>query len=214
MNFSFVLLFTLLSFNTRSNAFVMPQPPQESLIPIGATIDKKRRWKALVSGAMMGWALATQIATASSSTQTLVFEQDLFPAEKLPTITLTQGAYVPESSYEMTDMSLPSYSIKKDSRFDSGASSGDETPLAKTSNLKSPEARAREEAKFKADAENQAAKNKEKAEKEEAKIREYVETQQARAKAKAKQEAIKAKIDAERKAAKEEQARARLEREG
>ena len=76
MKFStFISLTLLLSSVGKNIAFVMPQPPMESLIRLEATKNHKRRWKAIVSGGMMGWALATQLASATPITQGPAIEQ-------------------------------------------------------------------------------------------------------------------------------------------
>merc|ERR1711935_591765 len=67
---------------------------------------------------LMGWILATKIATASVTPQEIVHHIEYFSTqEDYPTIVLSQGAYTPEKSFESLDMGLPSYTIKSDDRF-------------------------------------------------------------------------------------------------
>lgn len=194
-----VYLLTLVSFSDTSTAFIVsPQhkSTSSSIVTLEATRSKRRLWKPIVSGGIMGWALATKIATASITSPDLVHHIEYFSTqEDYPTIVLAQGAYQPESSFESPDMGMPSYRIKADERFDKKLRPIEEveTPTNKKGAKKD--------------------KAREKIEKEQADMKKFVERQQALAEKKAAQERQKEKIAAERAAAKEAKEAERLARE-
>jgi len=207
-----VTFLCLLCIPKNASGFAVSQicdsPPTASITRLEAKGTKGRLWKPALSGAMMGWVLATKIATASSTPQDLVLPLEYLPLrEAFPTTILAGGAYTPEGGYDSLNMELPSYSVKKDVRFDAG-SAADEDIAA---NAKGSQKQARGQQKSLADVEKNRAKDK--AAKEEASMKEYAIKQQARSREKAEKGKIRAKIEAERNEAKEAQALERAERE-
>jgi len=203
-------LLTLVSIFGTSTAFTIPPQRQSistiSIFTLEASRDKKRLWKPIVSGGLMGWILATKIATASVTPQEIVHHIEYFSTqEDYPTIVLSQGAYTPEKSFESLDMGLPSYTIKSDDRFATKLVGVDEPTEA-------PRARG-----GKAGAANTVVSSKEKAlekrAKEEAEMRKFVARKQELAEKKAESERIQAKIAQERAAEKEAKAAERAARE-
>jgi len=199
MKYFSAYLVTLVSISGTSTAFTIP--PQHhststiSIFTLDATRNKRSLWKPVVSGGLMGWVLATKIATASVNPQELVHHIEYSPVrEDYPTIVLAQGAYQPESSFESLDMGLPSYTIKTDERFDRSRVMDDEPEQA-------PKARGNKAAPKKTVSSND--KFKEKQAKEQADVKKYVARQQELADKKAEKERIQGKIEAERAAAKE-----------
>lgn len=182
--------------------------PTVSLTRLEAKGTKGRLWKPALSGAMMGWAVATKIATASSTPQDLVLPLEYQPLrEGFPTTILAGGAYTPEGGYDSLNMELPSYSVKKDLRFDEGSTVDEDIPAKARGSQK----QTRGQQKSLADVEKNKARNK--AAKEEESMREYAVKQQARSREKAEKDKIKAKIEAERNEAKEARAIERADRE-
>jgi len=211
MKLSTVLSFALTCTASQSSAFVFPHQCQSSsttsITRLEATSSKTRLWKPALSGGMMGWVLATKIATASSNPQDMTPPTEYIPLqEAYPTTIIAEGAYTPEAGYESLNMDMPNYSIKREAKFKSDGTGQEEVVDDKKSTAQS-------KAKTKSLAEIEKNKAKVKAEKEEANIRQYVETQQKRSKEKADKERIKAKIDEERLAAKEAQIADRAARE-
>mmetsp|Transcript_25023 Transcript_25023/g.29483 ORF Transcript_25023/g.29483 Transcript_25023/m.29483 type:complete len:216 (-) Transcript_25023:350-997(-) len=210
MKISPVHYLTITCIAGKSAAFVVPQQghstPATSIIRLDATGTKSRWWKPALSGGMMGWVLATKIATASSIPQDIILPIE-YPQlqEAFPTTIIAEGAYQPESGYESLNMDMPSYSIKKSTKFEGEGAGNEEIPEKRSA--------AQVKAKTKSLADVEKSKAKVKAAKEEANIKEYVEKQQSRSKEKAEKERIKAKIDAERLDAKEKQIADRAARE-
>jgi len=206
------VILCLLCIPENASGFAVSQicdpPSSASITRLEAKGTKGRLWKPALSGAMMGWAVATKIATASSTPQDLALPLEYLPLrEGFPTTILAGGAYTPEGGYDSLTMELPSYSVKKDIRFDSGSTADEDIP-AKS---KGSQNQARGQQKSLADVEKNKAKDK--AAKEEKNMREYAIKQQARSREKVEKDKIKAKIEAERNEAKEAQAIERAERE-
>jgi len=211
MKISAIHYLTITCISGKSAAFVLPQQwqstPATSIIRLDAKGTKSRWLKPALSGGMMGWVLATKIATASSTPQDMILPIE-YPRlqEAFPTTIIAEGAYTPEAGYESLNMDMPTYSIKKSAVFQSEADATAEIPDEKKST-------AQVKAKTKSLADVEKTKAKVKAAKEEADIKAYVEKQQSRSKEKADKERIKAKIDAERLDAKEKQIADRAARE-
>eukprot|EP00545_Synedropsis_sp_CCMP1620_P010526 CAMPEP_0119010684 /NCGR_PEP_ID=MMETSP1176-20130426/5171_1 /TAXON_ID=265551 /ORGANISM="Synedropsis recta cf, Strain CCMP1620" /LENGTH=192 /DNA_ID=CAMNT_0006963391 /DNA_START=58 /DNA_END=636 /DNA_ORIENTATION=- len=182
MKLSICLSLALLS---ATSAFVVqPQQPQHQarFSPLEAT--KNGRWGPMVSGAVVGWALATSIATAAvmpeTSIQPVIFSTQ---TSDYPTTLLSLGAYQPESGYDSLDFSMPTYKIEE-------ISAAKEEPLVDSADPVKNEAR---DARVQANAKSGA-------EKEQAKAKAFAAKQQTKANAKAESEAIKARVAAGRQA--------------
>lgn len=212
MKYPVVIALALSHSCRKSLSFTIPPQCQTPHTPydtrLGAVGSKGRSWKPAVSGAIMGWALATKIATAASAPQDMAIQTDYPcpPLQGFSTTILAEGAYTPEQGYDVTNLAMPSYTVKKDTRFNSAGTEAIDTPA------KAYSSKGKVIAKQKSQ-DDEIIKAKEKASKEEAKIKEYVEKQQVRAKEKADKERIKAKIEAERNVAKETRSSERASRE-
>eukprot|EP00548_Thalassiothrix_antarctica_P016031 CAMPEP_0194177460 /NCGR_PEP_ID=MMETSP0154-20130528/11183_1 /TAXON_ID=1049557 /ORGANISM="Thalassiothrix antarctica, Strain L6-D1" /LENGTH=195 /DNA_ID=CAMNT_0038892009 /DNA_START=69 /DNA_END=659 /DNA_ORIENTATION=+ len=111
------------SFIHAASAFVGPlnlnlhatnRPHARSAVaPLEASIQNKG-WAA-VSGTILAWTLATQIAAASVASTALpdISMDSASMQHNYPTIMLSKGAYQPESGYESLDMTLPSYKMQE-----------------------------------------------------------------------------------------------------
>jgi hypothetical protein len=106
-----------------ANAFVGPQHlhlqstnrpnARVAVAPLEASVQRGG-WAA-VSGTILGWTLATQIATASvigtplpdSGVDSINIQQNY------PTTMLSLGAYQPEAGYSSLDMSMPTYKVEE-----------------------------------------------------------------------------------------------------
>jgi len=211
MKYPIVVALTLLYTCRESLTFTIPHQCQTPTTPsatrLEATDSKGRGWKPAVSGAIMGWILATKIATADTTPLDMAFSTDHPQLQEFSTTLLAQGAYVPEGGYEDLSMAMPSYSVKKDARFNGVGTEEIDTPVT------SYESKGKTAAKQKSLADIEKAKNLDKAAKEEAKIKAYVEKQGVRSKENAEKQRIKAKIEAERSGEKEARSAERAARE-
>jgi len=212
---------------TRTDAAAHPSP------------SSKRKWGPLVTGAVAGWCLATQMASASMSsvalppvvvsesisitgsspspsrtmlTTTLCEQQQLVSSSSLTsTITtsttlLAGGAYIPDSSFESTDLSMPGYTQDTTGMSLSAAGenlSGGSSSSTRTTKIKNKELTEADLIKEKEVAASKEVKARADAAKEQAKAKAYYEVQKVKAAKKLDQEAIKEQVAADRLAAKE-----------
>jgi len=158
-----------------------------ALAPLEASREHQRQthWGAAVSGAIVGWTLATQIATASV-VGTPMLDQTVDMGSRsvnYPTTMLSLGAYQPEEGYASLDLSMPKYKVE-------------EISAPKEETLADP---VKEEERL----EKKKAMVQGKAEKEQEQAKKGYEKQMATMKKKAEKEAVKAEVAAGRQAAKE-----------
>jgi len=179
----------LLSVSTIS-AFVSPLTttrivPRTTLLE-ATNKNEKGRWGSTVTGVVLGWTLATRIASASIAPQApAIIQSDSFLGGS-PTTLIAAGAYVPENGYDSLDMSMPSYTVEERAppKPDNNGIASDSSTAADPTKKNSSKA--------------QVA-----AESEEAQAKAYFKKQEAKAAKAAEKAAIKAKVDAGRAAAQE-----------
>ena len=163
--------------------------PHATLAPLEASKQYQTRWGAVVSGAVVGWTLATQIATASVVGTPMLDQEAVDTMGRsvvnYPTTMLSLGAYQPEEGYASTDSSMPKYKVEE-------ISEPKDEPYADDPST--------EEA---ARSEKQKTPKQVKAEKEQEQAKKGYEKQMATMKKKAEKEAVKAEVAAGRQAAKE-----------
>ena len=165
--------------------------PHATLAPLEASKQHQRQthWGAAVSGAIVGWTLATQIATASVVGTPMLDQEAVDTMGRsvvnYPTTMLSLGAYQPEEGYASTDSSMPKYKVEE-------ISEPKDEPYADDPST--------EEA---ARSEKQKTPKQVKAEKEQEQAKKGYEKQMATMKKKAEKEAVKAEVAAGRQAAKE-----------
>lgn len=174
----FFTAFTVALTSASASAFVGPQHQRNNRIAPLEASSKNQGW-ALVTGAVFGLTLATQVATASVTTNTL---QDT-NTNNYPTTMISLGAYQPEEGYAKLDMSFPTYKVE-------------DISSPKEVQLEDPVKEAARVAKQQATADKAA-------EKEQANAKAYFEKQKATTAKKAEKEAIQAQVAAGRQAAKE-----------
>ena len=159
--------------------------PHATMAPLEASREHKTHWGAVVSGAIVGWTLATQIATASV-VGTPMLDQTVDMGSRsvnYPTTMLSLGAYQPEEGYASLDLSMPKYKVE-------------EISAPKEETLADP---VKEEERL----EKKKAMVQGKAEKEQEQAKKGYEKQMAIIKKKAEKEAVMAEVAAGRQAAKE-----------
>lgn len=205
---------------TRTDAAAHPSP------------SSKRKWGPLVTGAVAGWCLATQMASASMSSVALppvvvsesiritgsspspsrtmlttpLCEQQLTSTITTSTTLLAGGAYIPDSSFESTDLSMPGYTQDTTGMSLSAAGenlSGGSSSSTRTTKIKNKVLTEADLIKEKEVAASKEAKARADAAKEQAKAKAYYEVQKVKAAKKLDQEAIKEQVAADRLAAKE-----------
>ena len=161
--------------------------PHATLAPLEASKQYQTRWGAVVSGAVVGWTLATQIATASVVGTPMLDQEAVDTMGRsvvnYPTTMLSLGAYQPEEGYASTDSSMPKYKVE-------------EISAPKEETLSDP---VKEEERL----EKKKAIEQVKAEKEQEQAKKGYEKQMAIIKKKAEKEAVMAEVAAGRQAAKE-----------
>ena len=163
--------------------------PHATLAPLEASKQHQRQthWGAAVSGAIVGWTLATQIATASVVGTPMLDQEAVDTMGRsvvnYPTTMLSLGAYQPEEGYASTDSSMPKYKVE-------------EISAPKEETLSDP---VKEEERL----EKKKAIEQVKAEKEQEQAKKGYEKQMAIIKKKAEKEAVMAEVAAGRQAAKE-----------
>jgi len=97
-----------------TNAFVVQkQATTPRVAPLEAKSNKD---VPLLTGVVLGWTLAAQVATASVTTtiQTPVSSETGLFSGGAPTTLLAGGAYQAEEGYDSLDMSLPKYTVSDD----------------------------------------------------------------------------------------------------
>jgi len=161
--------------------------PHAILAPLEASKQYQTRWGAVVSGAVVGWTLATQIATASVVGTPMLDQEAVDTMGRsvvnYPTTMLSLGAYQPEEGYSSLDLSMPKYKVE-------------EISAPKEETLSDP---VKEEERL----EKKKAIEQVKAEKEQEQAKKGYEKQMAIIKKKAEKEAVMAEVAAGRQAAKE-----------
>ena len=161
--------------------------PHATLAPLEASKQYQTRWGAVVSGAVVGWTLATQIATASVVGTPMLDQEAVDTMGRsvvnYPTTMLSLGAYQPEEGYSSLDLSMPKYKVE-------------EISAPKEETLSDP---VKEEERL----EKKKAIEQVKAEKEQEQAKKGYEKQMAIIKKKAEKEAVMAEVAAGRQAAKE-----------
>jgi hypothetical protein len=163
--------------------------PHATLAPLEASKQHQRQthWGAAVSGAIVGWTLATQIATASVVGTPMLDQEAVDTMGRsvvnYPTTMLSLGAYQPEEGYSSLDLSMPKYKVE-------------EISAPKEETLSDP---VKEEERL----EKKKAIEQVKAEKEQEQAKKGYEKQMAIIKKKAEKEAVMAEVAAGRQAAKE-----------
>jgi len=159
-----------------------------ALAPLEASKEHQRQthWGAAVSGAIVGWTLATQIATASVVGTPMLDQtvDSMGRSVNYPTTMLSIGAYQPEEGYASTDLKMPKYKVEE-------ISEPKDEPYADDPST--------EEAR----SEKQKTPKQVKAEKEQEQAKKGYEKQMAIIKKKAEKEAVMAEVAAGRQAAKE-----------
>jgi len=160
--------------------------PHATMAPLEASREHKTHWGAVVSGAIVGWTLATQIATASVVGTPMLDQtvDSMGRSVNYPTTMLSIGAYQPEEGYASTDLKMPKYKVEE-------ISEPKDEPYADDPST--------EEAR----SEKQKTPKQVKAEKEQEQAKKGYEKQMATMKKKAEKEAVKAEVAAGRQAAKE-----------
>lgn len=191
--FSTMKLFTTITvaLTSSASAFVVgplhlqaSNRPHAALAPLEASRDHQTHWGAAVTGAIVGWTLATQIATAAVVGIPMQDEtMDMGRSVNYPTTMLSLGAYQPEDGYASLDLSMPSYKVES-------ISAPKDEPLADPS-------------KQEARSEKYKATEQAKVDKEQELAKKSYEKQKAAYEKKAEKESIKAEVAAGRQAAKE-----------
>ena len=154
---------------------------RSAVAPLEASVQNQG-WAA-VSGTILGWTLATQIAAASVVGPPDLVMDNANIQHNYPTTMLSLGAYQPEAGYASLDMSMPSYKVEDISAAKEEGFADPVKEEARIAKLKSIE-----EAKT---------------EKETAQAKAGYEKQQAGLAKKAEKDAIKAQVAAGRQASKD-----------